>query len=45
MGMIAETVFKNIVNERRIVTPGREFGQQNSGFQEIFCAQNYARHV
>ena len=25
--MIAETVFKNIVNERRMVTPGREFGQ------------------
>ena len=27
MGMIAETVFKNIVNERRMVTPVREFGQ------------------
>ena len=29
MGMIAETVFKNIVSERRMVTPGREFGQLN----------------
>ena len=24
MGMIADTVFKNIVNDRSIVTPGRD---------------------
>ena len=27
MGMIAETVFKNMVKERRMVTPGRKFDQ------------------
>ena len=34
MGMIAETVFKNIVKERRMVTPGREIGKGN-----ILCSE------
>ena len=32
MGMIAETVFKNIVNERRMVTPVKELVRLSKDF-------------